>query len=171
MTNKEVKKLKDRYNHLLGCKKELLEILKRINELKETDEVREYLKLCEMINDGKGYSFYGIEKLSNNEILDKVADGFIPIEDNHIYTYIGRDDATNLMRFKNIETAIIHNISENNVEAFEKENIVMYPLDYDYDDFYKSMRRSYYEKIVNNYSDKFAKEQAYRYSYMFSRKD
>ena len=48
----------------------------------------------------------------------------------------------------------------------------MYPIkDYqdDYEKFYKLMRRDYYKKIVDNYSDRLAVEHASKFSYWFSR--
>ncbi len=171
MTNEEVDKVKLKYSLLLGTKKELMRLNIRKAELENKPEVREYLETLKYIDNHEDY-FHEMEKLSDDEILDMVIDKFKPAEDNHIYTYVGKDEDTKLLKFKNIETAVVHNISIDNLDAFEEENLVMYPIkDYqnDYEKFYKLMRRNYYKKIVDNYSDRLAVENASRYSYWFSR--
>lgn len=171
MTNEEVKKLREEYRSLLGCKKEILGYIKRKEELEQTPEVREYFKLCDIIASGEGYSFYGVEKLTNDQIIDRVIDGFNSEEDNNIYTYMGEDIEKNITTFKNIETFVIKNIKNEDISNFEKENIVMYPSkNVTADKFFNDARKEYYRVIVNNYSDKYAKENAIRKSNIFSRK-
>lgn len=171
MKNEEVEKLKNEYESLLRIKKEILGDIKRKEELEETPEVREYLKLCRIITSGEGYSFYGVEKLTDDQILDKVIDKFHSEEDNNIYTYIGRELDSNYLKFKNIETFTIRNIKSEDIDEFEKQNIVMYPSkSFTADEFFEEMRKEYYKKIVDNYSDRYAKEHAIRRSYLFNRK-
>ena len=171
MNNNEVEKFKQRYKNLLGCKKEIIEYIERKKELEETSQVMEYLRICEIIESGKDYPFYGTEKMTDDEILDKVIDEFQVEEDNGIYTLIGEDQDKKTKKFKNIETAIVRDIKNEDINEFEEKNIVMYPSEeYNKDDFYKKMRREYYKKIINNYSDRRAKQHAKRRSYLFKRK-
>lgn len=168
MKEEEIEKLKEKYNSLLECKKERLNYIKRKEELEKTPEVMEYFKICELIKSGKNYSFYEIENLTDEEILDKALINFHSEEDNNIYTCIGEDN--NSLKFRNIETLVVRNIIRENLNEFEKENIVIYPSkNFTYEEFFKMIRREYYNKIINNYSDQIAKEHASRRAYIFKR--
>ena len=129
----------------------------------------EYFKLCDIITSGEGYSFYGVEKLTDEQILSKVLNDFHSEEDNNIYTCLGIDLEENLYAFKNIETFVTCNIKEEDLDEFESNNIVMYPKHYNPEEFFNKMREEYYMSVINNYSDRRGIEHTIRRSHLFNR--
>ncbi len=168
MKDEEIEKLRSEYESLIGCKKELLKYAERKKELEETPEVMEYLRVCEIMSSGKGYSYYGVEKLNDDQILDKVISNFIPEEDNKIYICMSK--ICNIFTYKNIETLDTLAIPKDNVEEFEKENIVIYPNENeDSNVFFYKIRREYYKKAIDMYSDRYAVEYAQRKAFIFDK--
>ena len=170
MKDEEIKELSHQYKRLLGIKENILMYIRRKKQLEETPEVREYLNTCARIDAGKGYDYYGVEQLSDDQILDKIINDTYIEGDNKIYVCIDEDIIQKFMVFKNLETKMICSVRYQDLDSFDSENHVIYPSEsHNKEKFYETIRRNYYRKIAEDGFESNAKNTIIESAHEFKR--
>lgn len=168
MTNEEIEKIKSTYDRLIGVKKYRMKLKKELEELKTDPNVQRYVEIKESLEADKEYSFYEIENLEDDKILEQAINSVKISNNNNIYVCMGTyqryteigvvdcivahdDPNATYRKYVNIE------LDPNNwddvqlipilfCENFERENIVLYPTQ-------NANSASYYYEIRNMYFD------------------
>lgn len=145
MNNEQLNEIAEKYKELTNIKKEIIALQEEIKKYEENPIVQKYLELKQILESAKEYSWYGVSKLNDEQILEKAISNVDKNDStgndtNNIYVYM----ATYKMNTpKDIEVpynsivadyrlyANIENggflVPLNRQEDFEKENIVLYP--------------------------------------------
>lgn len=188
MTDGELKDIERNYNSLISIKRENVKIQEAIELYEQTPEVRHYLELKQRLENNKGYSFYEIEKLTDDQILEKVLNDLHVSNTNNIYVYMGTYKINNnknedcsedfLVSYDDTDADYRMYISiELNQSAedyvkmipcsqsacFEEENIVLYPIKcVNKTDYYMSIRHLYFQEAIKYGQEKAVEKVLYR---------
>lgn len=181
MTNDEMNRIKETYEHLLEIKNEILQLEKSVKEYEQSPIVQKYLKLKNQLENDKRYSYDQVQNKTNEDILEKAIDSIRVTHPENIYVYIGTyqrsheidiehgstdyrvsisDPNADYREYRNIELSRFEatiQVPISMCEKFENENIVLFP--------YKqaNVNAEYYYKIRNMYFEtaiKYGKEKA-----------
>lgn len=172
--------LRKKYNSLLGVKKEILAYQQEKEELEEDPAVSRYLQILQILEDNKNYSFYGIEKCNDSQILEKAVETINFSHLNGIYVYIGSYKINENMDEEypfdfsvpcnstdedyKVYRSVELNSEDENFEVkvfiddqtkFENDNIVLYPEhDIDNNRYYADVRNMYFKESVSHGENK-----------------
>ena len=131
MKNEEFKVLKEKYEELKSKRNEVLDIQKEIAILIESEEVKKYLNLLDLLKGKTTGSNTGIVKLSDRDIINIALRETRITPDEDIYVYLGTYKYSD-------EVDIVHGSSDISVSRTNK--------DADYVTY--QMLESYYSDIV-----------------------
>ena len=188
MTEGELKDIRRNYNSLISIKRENEKIQEAIELYEQLPEVRHYLELKQRLENNKGYSFYGIEKLTADQILEKVLTDIHVSNTNNIYVYMGTykinnnkdencsedfivsyDDAdADYKEYISVELDgsaedYLKMVSCDQSTIFEKKNIVLYPSKESIKvDYYMYIRNLYFQEAIKYGQEKALEKVLYR---------
>lgn len=170
MTNKEMEKIKNRYNTLISIKQRLLSLNKKIEELEQEPIIRKYLDLQTQLENEKLSFYYVSLQLSNDDILRKIIENIETTNTNNIYTYIGTYQVNNEQKKEsssdfsvsydnpNASYRLYRNIEIPSEEKkimialqleFEQQNIVLYPpKGVNSDTYFTDIRNMYFNTAI-----------------------
>ena len=89
MKIEELKELKEKVEQLIKERDKVLEIQEEIKKLEETDEIKRYLYLLDLLQEKTTGRNTGIEKYTNKKIIDIAVCNTKITPDEEIYVYIG----------------------------------------------------------------------------------
>lgn len=176
MKEQQLNLLRKKYHSLLGVKREILAYQKEKEELETDPTVRRYLQILQILEDNKNYSFYGIEKLSNDQILETAVKTVNFSYLNGIYVYMGsykintteadyywmdycvpRDSIDeNYKVYRSVELnpedeEYELKIYSEEQSKFENDNIILYPEnDISNIRYYNDVRNMYFKEAVSH---------------------
>lgn len=151
MKNSELESIRSEYKDLLNLRTQIIDKLKKIEDLEKNPFVKEYLKLREELESDKDHKYTHMERLNDFDMLKLCYNRVNITETNNIYVYTGtfkndindslgtrvNYDSENALysKYSNIElqeynfnSAMIIPVSKR--EEFEKNNIVIFPKNY-----------------------------------------
>lgn len=107
MTNEEIEKFRNKYDSLKDTKKYILDLQSKIKEYeKENPVVRKYLALKEQLEVDKEYSYWGVQDLDEEQMLERAIKETKINETNNIYVYISSYVGVNQLNNKNKKDAL-----------------------------------------------------------------
>lgn len=151
MKNSELESIRSEYKDLLNLRAQIIDKLKKIEDLEKNPFVKEYLKLREELESDNDHKYTHMERLNDFDMLKLCYNKVNITETNNIYVYTGtfkndindsldtrvNYDSENALysKYSNIElqeynfnSTMIIPISKR--EEFEKNNIVIFPKNY-----------------------------------------
>ncbi len=151
MKNSELESIRSEYKDLLNLRTQIIDKLKKIEDLEKNPFVKEYLKLREELESDKDHKYTHMERLNDFDMLKLCYNRVNITETNNIYVYTGtfkndindslgtrvNYDSENALysKYSNIElqeynfnSTMIIPVSKR--EEFEKNNIVIFPKNY-----------------------------------------
>ena len=166
MRTEEIKLLREKYYSLVKENQELLAIKKRISELEQTKEVKEYLYLTDRIN-----SQYFRKEKSDRELVRDAINSSNITPTNDIYVYIGaykysseseiihgssiylasrNDQIADYVVYYNLEAKkysldFSREVSYENADKFEREHKVIFPKKFSFN------REAYFYDLQDEY--------------------
>lgn len=166
MRTEEIKLLRDKYYSLVKENQELLAMKKRISELEQTNEVKEYLYLTDRIN-----SQYFSKEKSNRELVRDAINFSDITPTNDIYVYIGaykysseseiihgssiylasrNDHIADYVVYYNLEAKkysldFSREVPYENADEFEREHKVIFPKKFNFN------REAYFYDLQDEY--------------------
>ena len=169
MKSEEIELLRENYYSLVKEKQELLALKKRILELEQTSEVKEYLDLVNRIN-----SKHCSKEKSNREIVRDAVRFSNITPTNDIYVYIGayqysneseiihgsniylasRNDLTaDYVVYYNLEAkkyslGFSVEIPYEEVEKFEREHKVIFPKKFNKEAYFYDLQDEYFTTVI-----------------------
>lgn len=177
MTNDDLINLRKKYKDLLTLKKSIKLLINEKKQLECDPKVRRYLEINRILNLDSGYSFHGIEKESDSQIVERAISCVKLSNTKNIYIYMGTfkcnnvydiiygPDDTRVNRndkkaiyslYRNLELSSFEETYELKIsikkrEKFEEENIVVFPPEnYFNDKFYSELRVAYFKEVIQN---------------------
>lgn len=181
MTNDELKKLRKKYNDLITLRKSVEFLINEKKELEKDPKIRRYLEINRILNLDNTYSFHGIEKENDSQIIERAISCVRPTNTKNIYIYMGTfrcnneydiiygPDDTKVNRndpkavyslYRNLELRSFEDNYEVKIgikkrEKFENDNIVIFPQEnYSSDKFYHELRNAYFKEAIQNGQEK-----------------
>lgn len=179
MTDKEIKKFKDKVESLKDTKKYLLDLQEKIREYEENTIVKEYLALLEQLETDKEYSYWGIQDLDEKQIFERAINEIKINKSNNIYVYLSSYIKVNRRKKKKADDLIVADlpvaynslnadyrkyrnielkeddpnyevdVPVHKCEKFERDNIVLHAVSKNGADYYDYVRNMYFEDIYN----------------------
>ena len=178
MTNEEREKIKEKYEHLLEIKKEILKNKDEIEILEQDPTVRRYLELKERLESDKGYDYYEVAHLSNEMILEKAIKSLRVSNTSGIFICIGTYHNGDIVSHdaSDIDFREYVNIEQNQYEddrirlipisdclEFEQNNIVLYPpKGVNSSQYYSKIRTMYFNTAIQYGCDKAKEKMLYK---------
>lgn len=156
MKNSELESIRSEYKDLLNLRTQIIDKLKKIEDLEKNPFVKEYLKLREELESDKNHKYTHMERLNDFDMLKLCYNRVNITETNNIYVYAGTFEKSNecdiihgndevrvdynnrnalYSKYSNIElqeynfnSTMIIPVSKR--EEFETNNIVIFPKNY-----------------------------------------
>ncbi len=131
MKIEELNELKEKVNQLQKARDKVLEIQAEIKKLEETEEIKRYLSLLDLLEEKTTGKNTGIEKYTNKMIINIAIRDTKITPDDEIYVYLGTYKYSN-------EVDIIH--GANDIPVSRKNHDANYVL-------YKNLEAKNYETV------------------------
>ncbi len=178
MNKEDLERVKNEYKGLLVIKRENLRLKERKDELEAMPVVKEYLNLVKILYNYKDYSFYGVENLTDDEVLLHAAASARIKDADNIYIYHNTKTKSGELTDYNAEDAFCSTymtlekfLAEDKKvaerEEFEKNNVVIFPpKDEDTAAYIEKVRTEYFKTAIDEGLDsakKYALEKSISY--------
>ncbi len=174
MEDKNLKNIRKKYKEFLEIKETYQKLLQRKNELENDPKIQEYLNLIESIDSYGDTYILGCKVCSTTEkkLLERAFESEVIENSNNIFVYCGtykvsdeidivhgpsdirvkRDDpSAEYSTYRDIEKNSLNssiNVSIHCRDEFEKNNFILYPKGYTYENFYFEVRRKFFETAI-----------------------